>query len=99
MPVVPPRGIIYDRNHVVLAENSPVYHLVMYPNRQINTEKTIRSLSKLLELGLSEKEIKRLKTSFLAPSEELNRLLEENGTARCRVTVSAAQDDVTVALP
>ena len=28
-----------------------------------------------------EKEIKRLKTSFLAPSEELNRLLEENGTA------------------
>lgn len=28
-----------------------------------------------------EKEIERLKTSFLAPSEELNRLLEENGTA------------------
>ena len=28
-----------------------------------------------------EKEIKRLKTSFLTPSEELNRLLEENGTA------------------
>lgn len=26
-------------------------------------------------------------------------VLEENGTARCRVTVSAAQDDVTVALP
>lgn len=26
-------------------------------------------------------------------------ILEENGTARCRVTVSAAQDDVTVALP
>ena len=28
-----------------------------------------------------EKEIERLKTSFLAPIEELNRLLEENGTA------------------
>ena len=28
-----------------------------------------------------EKEIERLKTSFLAPSEEFNRLLEENGTA------------------
>ena len=26
-------------------------------------------------------------------------ILEENGIARCRVTVSAAQDDVTVALP
>ncbi|MGN0902021.1 MAG: hypothetical protein ACI4M9_01930, partial [Succinivibrio sp.] len=44
VPVVPPRGIIYDRNHVVLAENSPVYHLVLFPNKHINTEQTIRSL-------------------------------------------------------
>ena len=60
MPVVPPRGIIYDRNHVVLAENSPVYHLVIFPNKQINTEQTIRELNKLLSLSLSEKDVKRL---------------------------------------
>lgn len=85
MPVVPPRGIIYDRNHVVLAENSPVYHLVMYPNRQINTEKTIRSLSKLLELGLSEKEIKRLlyesKTRKRFSGVELSNFLTEEQIA------------------
>ncbi|WP_406029742.1 penicillin-binding protein 2 [Succinivibrio sp.] len=85
MPVVPPRGIIYDRNHVVLAENSPVYHLVMYPNRQINTEKTIRSLSNLLELGLSEKEIKRLlyesKTRKRFSGVELSNFLTEEQIA------------------
>lgn len=35
----------------------------------------------LLRKELKEKEIKRLKTTFLAPNEGLNRLLEENGTA------------------
>ena len=35
----------------------------------------------LLRKELKEKEIKRFKTTFLAPNEELNRLLEENGTA------------------
>lgn len=71
MPVVPPRGIIYDRNHVVLAENSPVYHLVIFPNKQINTEQTIRELNKLLSLSLSEKDVKRL----LAESKTRKRFL------------------------
>ena len=35
----------------------------------------------LLRKELKEKEIRRFKTTFLAPNEELNRLLEENGTA------------------
>lgn len=35
----------------------------------------------LLRKELKEKEIKRLKTTFLAPNEGLNHLLEENGTA------------------
>ena len=35
----------------------------------------------LLRKEQKEKETERLKTSFLAPSKELNRLLEENGTA------------------
>lgn len=60
VPVVPPRGIIYDRNKVVLAENSPVYHLVIFPNKLIKTEDTIRKLNDLLSLALGEKDIKRL---------------------------------------
>lgn len=35
----------------------------------------------LLRKEQKEREIERLKTAFLAPNEELNRLLEENGTA------------------
>ena len=42
LPVVPQRGIIYDRNHVVLAENRPVFHLVIFPNKNIDTEKQLR---------------------------------------------------------
>ncbi len=60
LPVVPPRGIIYDRNHVVLADNRPFYHLMMYPNKEVSTQKTIVELNELLKLELSEREIKNL---------------------------------------
>ena len=87
MPVVPPRGIIYDRNHVVLAENSPVYHLVIFPNKLINTELTIRDLNKLLSLSLSEKDVKRLlaesKTRKRFSGVELSPFLSEDMTLFC----------------
>ncbi len=60
VPVVPPRGIIYDRNHVVLADNRPVYHLVLYPSRDLNTRQEIIGLNKLLSLDLSERELDAL---------------------------------------
>ncbi len=60
VPVVPNRGMIYDRNHVVLADNVPVYHLVMFPNRQYDTKTTITDLNELLNLELSEHEINHL---------------------------------------
>ena len=81
MPVVPPRGIIYDRNHVVLAENSPIYNLVLFPNKQINTENTIRRLNELLQLHLREKDITRLlyesKTRKRFTGVELSNFLSE----------------------
>ncbi|MDO5351498.1 MAG: penicillin-binding protein 2 [Succinatimonas sp.] len=60
VPVVPTRGMIYDRNHVVLADNVPVYHLVMFPNRQYDTKTTINDLNELLNLELNENEIAHL---------------------------------------
>lgn len=60
LPVVPQRGIIYDRNHVVLAENRPVFHLMIYPNKDINTQETIESLDQLLNLKLSDSDIKHI---------------------------------------
>ena len=85
MPVVPPRGIIYDRNHVVLADNAPVYHLVIFPNKQVNTEQAIRSLNELLSLSLSEKDIQRLlyesKTRKRFSGVELSNFLTEEQIA------------------
>ena len=85
MPVVPPRGIIYDRNHVVLADNAPVYHLVLFPNKQIKTKDTIVELDKLLELNLSEKDISRLlyesKTRKRFSGVELSNFLSEEQIA------------------
>lgn len=60
LPVVPQRGIIYDRNHVVLAENRPVFHLIIFPNKEINTKETVLELDKLMHLGLTEADIKTI---------------------------------------
>ena len=60
LPVVPQRGIIYDRNHVVLADNRPVYHLVLFPHKDYSTQETIEKLSELLDLRLSERDIKNM---------------------------------------
>lgn len=60
VPVVPTRGMIYDRNHVVLADNVPVYHLVMYPNKQYDTKTTINDLNVLLNLGLNDHDLEHL---------------------------------------
>lgn len=60
LPVVPQRGIIYDRNHVVLAENRPVFHLVIFPNKEINTRETVQQLDELMELNLTESDIEHI---------------------------------------
>ena len=60
LPVVPQRGMIYDRNHVVLAENRPVFHLVVYPNKEIDTRDTIDRLNELLELKLTDEDIQQI---------------------------------------
>lgn len=56
-PVVPPRGIICDRNGVVLAENVPVYSLEIIPERIENINNTIQNLQKLLP-GITQDDIK-----------------------------------------
>jgi len=49
-PVPPIRGLIYDRNGVVLAENIPTFHLELTPERIDNIEATIRELQKLITI-------------------------------------------------
>lgn len=48
IPIAPPRGIILDKNGVVLAENIPVYVLEIIPERVKNLHDTLQKLQALL---------------------------------------------------
>jgi penicillin-binding protein 2 len=50
LPVAPNRGLIYDRNGILLAENRPVFSLQVIPEEIENLELTINTLSILLDI-------------------------------------------------
>lgn len=59
--VVPPiRGLIFDRNGVVLAENLPSFSLEVVPTEVPDLEATLTALSKVVQLG--DKELRRFHT-------------------------------------
>src|SRR3954471_21409778 len=51
LPIVPNRGIIVDRNGVVLATNYSAYTLEITPSKIENLEATIDELATLVEIG------------------------------------------------
>ena len=55
VPVPPARGLIYDRNGVLLAENVSAYTLELAPRQIANLEKTIDELAQLIEIGQRER--------------------------------------------
>jgi len=55
IPVEPNRGRIYDRNGVLLAQNTPVYSLELVPEKVHDMDATLASLKSLL--GLNESDI------------------------------------------
>jgi penicillin-binding protein 2 len=57
MSIAPNRGLIYDRNGVVLAENRPSYRLEIVPEQTDDMDSVIKELSALVELD--ERTIKR----------------------------------------
>ncbi len=59
-PIAPSRGIILDRNGVVLAENIPVYVLEVIAERVKDMDTSIQQLSKLIP-SLSEDDLERFK--------------------------------------
>lgn len=50
LPVAPNRGLIYDRNGRILAENLPVYSLEVIPEESENLEHELEEVIQLLEL-------------------------------------------------
>jgi penicillin-binding protein 2 len=49
-PLPPQRGLIYDRNGVLLAENIPTFSLELIPEKVQNLDETIAELAELLSL-------------------------------------------------
>ncbi|MFI4919531.1 MAG: penicillin-binding protein 2 [Legionellales bacterium] len=48
IPIAPPRGVILDRNGVLLAENIPVYVLEIIPEHVKDIKKTLANLQQLI---------------------------------------------------
>lgn len=66
VPLVPTRGIIYDRNGKILADNTPSYSLDLIPEQIPDIQDTLQRLQKLLDISpekidLYEKQRKRQK--------------------------------------
>ena len=61
LPVAPNRGLIYDRNGVILADNKPVYSLAVIPEQTNNLNESIAKVSELLEIS-ADRQTKFLKS-------------------------------------
>lgn len=59
VPIVPNRGLILDRNGVVMAKNYSGYTLEIAPNKVTDLDRLIAELSKLIQI--TPKDIKRFK--------------------------------------
>jgi len=57
VPLVPTRGMIYDRNGKVLAENTPSYSLELIPEKITNIDETLLRLQTLLEIPADKIEL------------------------------------------
>lgn len=56
LPLHPPRGLIYDRNGVLLAENRPTFDLEVIPEQVKNLSETVDRLGELFEITENERE-------------------------------------------
>ena len=87
MALPPTRGLIYDRNGIILAENKPTFHLEIIPEQVDNMEATLQGLGEIVTLTESEldrfKEQLRVRRSFQSIS--LRARLSEDEVARLAV--------------
>ncbi|HET8849628.1 MAG TPA: penicillin-binding protein 2 [Marinobacter sp.] len=70
--IPPPRGLVYDRNNVLLAENRPVFSLMVVPERVENMDQTLADLQRILDIPENELErFERRLTERRRPFEEI----------------------------
>lgn len=51
VPIPPTRGLIYDRNGIILAQNLPSFSLEIVPERTHDVDVTISELAKIIEIS------------------------------------------------
>jgi len=66
VPIAPTRGLIFDRNGEILAQNLPSFTLELIPEKIEDIDATIESLKKVIEL--SDEDIKRFQKAKLRKS-------------------------------
>ncbi|NVJ59693.1 MAG: penicillin-binding protein 2 [Gammaproteobacteria bacterium] len=69
LPIAPTRGLIYDRNGILLAENRSVYSIELIPEQIKDMEKAVAELSELIVIDEDDrerffKEVKRTRERF-----------------------------------
>ncbi|WP_394250376.1 penicillin-binding protein 2 [Vibrio profundi] len=62
LPIPPTRGLIYDRNGKLLAENKLVYSLTMIPEQTHDVEQMLEKLNRIIPLTSSE--VKKFKRAY-----------------------------------
>ena len=87
MELPPTRGLIYDRNGVILAENKPTFHLEIIPEQVEDMKATLEGLAEIVSISDAEmdnfKEQLKVRRSFQRIS--LRTRLEEDEVARLAV--------------
>lgn len=63
--VPPPRGLVYDRNGVLMAENRPVFSLTIVPERAGPMDETLARLGRILDIA--EEDIDRFRKRLNEP--------------------------------
>ncbi len=56
IPLPPTRGLIYDRNGVLLAQNRPAYSLELVPEQVRDIDATLERLSRYIDIGNDDRE-------------------------------------------
>ena len=84
VPIVPNRGLIQDRNGIVLAQNYSGYTLEISPSKVANLEDTIDALSKLVDIKTKDRKRfnKLLTESHTSNSYPIRSRLSEAEVAR-----------------
>ncbi len=84
LPIPPNRGLIYDRNGVLVAQNVPVFSLEVIPDKIKNLKQTIAGLQTILPISNDELSAfyKQLKQHRQFDTVPLKLKLDENELAR-----------------